>query len=127
MPSRHSCGEEDTAPTEGADQFEIGVTTAVNWECMDDSEKIIDLEKQTFLEIEFFLSSNVKDDQVVTNLTPLVHPPIKDNQPVVETKEKHSGVLSKITAFSNGVVHFKLTGCCKNILLFQQKIFNKGT
>ena len=91
--------QEDTAPTEGADQFEIGVTTAANWELMDDSEKMINLEKRTFLETEYFLSSNVKDDQSVATTTPFVPSPIKENQPVVETKAKHGGILSKITAF----------------------------
>jgi len=52
--------QEDTTPTEGADQFEIGVTTAANWELMDDSEKIINLEKQTFLETKHYLSLNEK-------------------------------------------------------------------
>jgi len=91
--------KEDTAPTEGADQFELGVTTAANWEMMDDSEKLINLEKQTFLETEFFLSSNVKDDQAVAKTTHLVHSPIKGNHPVIETKTKHGGILSRLTAF----------------------------
>jgi len=87
--------QEDTAPTEGADQFEIGVITAANWELMDDSEKIINLEKRTFLETEFFLSS--KDDQLVAKTTPLVSSPIKNTKPVA--KAKYGGVLSKISAF----------------------------
>jgi len=89
--------QEDTAPTEGADRFEIGVTTAANWELMDDSDKILNLEKQTFLETEFFLSS--KNDQVVAKTTPLVPSPIKNTQPVAKEKVKHDGVLSMISAF----------------------------
>ena len=46
----------NTSPTEGADQMEISVTTAADWKIMSDNEKIADLEKQTLLESEFFLS-----------------------------------------------------------------------
>jgi len=88
--------QKDTTPTEGADQFEIGVTTAANWELMDDSEKIINLEKQTFLETKHYLSLNEKDDQSVAKTTPLVSLPKKD---VVTAKTKRGGVLSKISAF----------------------------
>jgi len=91
--------QEDTAPTEGADQFEIAITAAANWELMDDSEKIINLEKQTFLETKFFLSTNVKDDQVGAKAVPLVPSPVKNIQPVVNTKAKQSGIFSRIATF----------------------------
>ena len=45
-----------TPATEGADQMEISVTTAANWELMDEEQKLYDLKKQTLLESEFFLS-----------------------------------------------------------------------
>ncbi|XP_065907302.1 uncharacterized protein [Dysidea avara] len=47
---------QDTPATEGADQMEISVTTAANWELMDEKQKIYDLKKQMLLESEFFLS-----------------------------------------------------------------------
>ncbi|XP_065919658.1 uncharacterized protein [Dysidea avara] len=50
--------KEDTTPTQGADQFEISVTTAANWELMNDSEKLNIVGKQVFLEIEFYLASS---------------------------------------------------------------------
>ena len=91
--------QEDTAPTEGADQFEIGVTTAANWELMDEPEKLKNMEKLTFLETEYFLSS--KDSQVIPNETPFVPSTGESNQPETEAKAEHSGILSKITAFFN--------------------------
>ena len=47
---------QNTPATEGADQMEISVTTAANWELMNEKQKIYDLQKQTLLESEFFLS-----------------------------------------------------------------------
>ena len=47
---------QDTPATEGADQMKISVTTAANWELMNEKQKIYDLKKQTLLESEFFLS-----------------------------------------------------------------------
>ena len=89
--------QEDTAPTEGADQFEIGVTTAANWELMDESEKLENIEKQTFLETEYFLSS--KNDQAVATKAPFVPSPGEDHQPAPKAKAKHGGILSRITTF----------------------------
>ena len=90
--------QEDTAPTEGADQFEIGVTTAANWELMDESEKLKNIEKQTFLETEYYLST--KNDQAVASKAPFVPSPGEDHQPVTtKAKAKHGHILSKFTAF----------------------------
>ena len=87
--------QEETAPTEGADQFEIGVTTAANWELMDESEKLENIEKQTFLETEYYLSS--QNYQVVATKAPFVPSPGEEYQPA--TKVKHGGVLSWIATF----------------------------
>ena len=89
--------QEDTAPTEGADQFEIGVTTAANWELMDESEKLKNIEKQTFLETEYYLSS--KNDQAAAKETPFVPSPGEDSHPVAKAKAEHGGILSKIATF----------------------------
>ena len=49
---------QNTAPTEGADQMKISITTAANWRLMSDKEKLTDLnyKKQALLESEFFVS-----------------------------------------------------------------------
>ena len=47
---------QNTAPTEGADQMKISITTAANWKLMSEKEKLADLKKQALLESEFFVS-----------------------------------------------------------------------
>ena len=47
---------QNTSPTEGADQMKISITTAANWNILNEKEKIADLKKQALLESEFFVS-----------------------------------------------------------------------
>ena len=84
---------QDTTPTEGADQLEISITTAANWELMDKSEKIEDIEKQALLEIEFFLSSNVKSNVALSNTASFMSLPMNNNQPDEEPKVKNDDQL----------------------------------
>ena len=79
---------QDTAPTEGADQLEISITTAANWELMDESEKIKDLEKQALLETEFFLSSNAKTSVATSSAASFLSFPATSNPPDGEPKVK---------------------------------------
>ena len=60
---------QDTPPTEGADQLEISITMAANWEVMNKAEKLDDLEKQALLEAQFFLSSNSESSNAKSNTT----------------------------------------------------------
>ena len=70
---------QDTPPTEGADELEISITTAANWEVMDKAKKIEDLEKQALLEAEFLLSSNTKNSYVTSSTTTFLSLPTTKN------------------------------------------------
>ena len=62
-----------TSPTEGADQMEISVTTAADWNIMSEEEKIADLKKQALLESEFF--SSLKEWCNSLEIPPAAQPP----------------------------------------------------
>ena len=90
--------QEDTPPTEGADQLEITITTAANWELMDKSEKVKDLEKQALLETEFFLSSDAKGSYATSNTSFLSLPTTNnqaDNEPEVKSDDQLVLALEK--------------------------------
>jgi len=70
---------QDTPAIEGADQMEINVKTAANWELMSEEQKILDLKKQALLETEFFLSLKECCHSLPSMQSTAVQPPTPSN------------------------------------------------
>jgi len=92
---------QDTPATKGADQMEISITTAANWEYMDENQKISDLKKQALLESEFFVS--IKE---CCRLLDFPHSSLSPSTIAASVQQKSSDSLSTaITTTTNAAPH----------------------